>query len=149
MVSSTVGVDEWLRGGIDSPFARGQTKRGRVDRTDRPGGVRDGGGAQFAHQRRTAVTCLLIEWVGHQGWYRWVVEMRLMRHVFFEREVVNEWKRCHIKRTLVFLVNVIPFRLHIRYRVDIEACDSRVRVMPLRRPFFGIEEASLPGLRLE
>ena len=127
MVSSTVGVDEWLRGGIDTPFARGQTKRGRVDRTDRPGEARDGGGAQFAYQRCAAITCQLIEWVGPQGWYRWVVEMRLTRHVFFEREVMNEWKRRHIKRILVFLVDVIPFRQHVPYSVEIEGFDSRCK----------------------
>ena len=143
------GVDEWLRGGIDSPLACGRPKRGRVDRTDRPGGARDGGGTQFAHQRRTAITCLLIEWVGSQGWYRWFVEMRLMRHVIFEWEVMNEWKRRHIKRILVFLADVIQLRRHMRNSVEIEGFDSRVQAMPLSRLFFGIEEAFLPGLRLQ
>ena len=69
------------------------------------------------HERRTAITCRLIKWVGvnHKDGKGLVVEMRFrMRHDVFEREVKNEGKRRHIKRVLVFLVDrIVPFRHYI------------------------------------
>jgi len=41
--------------------------------------------------------------------------MRLTIHVVFEWEVMNEWKRRHIKRILVFLVD-IPTAYPIQHR---------------------------------
>lgn len=65
--------------------------------------------------------------------------MRRVRHVFFKREVMNEWKGRRVKCILVFLVDIIEFRLHVRYGVEIEFV-FHVQVMPLSRPSFRVDE---------